>query len=148
MAYAPDPGAHFESDAHRRVLGHLSLPSDKFGWSVPALIERLKNTGLGFKDVEAELATVLGELKSSGFATDHDDKAVWQMTDEGLAELQAEVPEHALPATQQGATISAATPIGEPVAEAPGPAGPQPAQIVPEGADPAPAAEAVEAPSV
>lgn len=128
MAYPKDPGAHFDSDVHRRVLGHLSLPSDKFGWSVEALYNRLRDSaGVAFEEEHAELERVLRDLEKSGFAEEVND--VWRQTKEGFDKLNAEVPEHAR-GKAGPAVVSAATPIGEPSDEAPGPS--SPAQIVPD----------------
>jgi hypothetical protein len=33
----PDPAAVLDSDAHRRVLAHLSTPDSDYGWTVEAL---------------------------------------------------------------------------------------------------------------
>lgn len=138
MAYPADPGAHFESDVHRRVLAHLSHPEDQYGWSLDALWTRIdRSAGAAFERGKEELDEVLASLEKSGFAEKIND--VWRMTKEGLDKLQAEVPAHALPAAGDG-VIGAATPIGEPVPEAPGAAGVQPAQIVPDTAPPAPSA--------
>lgn len=139
VSYPSDPGAHFDSDVHRRVLGHLSLPTDKFGWNLVALYERLKDSaGVAFAEAHDELQKVLDELVSAGHAEKVGE--VYRQTQQGFDALQAEVPESA-----QGpagpATISAATPIGEPTPEAPGVA--TPAQIVPDSTPPVAAAQEV-----
>lgn len=141
MTYPSDPGTHFDSDVHRRVLGHLSLPSDKFGWNLKALYERLRGSaGVAFQREHDELEEVLGELIESGHAEKVGD--AYRQTEQGQATLQAEVPESAL-ATAGDGVITAATPIGEPSPEAPGPVPAQPAQIVPDAAPVAPAATEV-----
>jgi hypothetical protein len=37
MALIPDPAGVLLSDAHRRVLAHLSTPESDYGWTVEAL---------------------------------------------------------------------------------------------------------------
>ncbi|MGO9903489.1 MAG: hypothetical protein ACLP0J_28265 [Solirubrobacteraceae bacterium] len=37
MTLIPDPAGVLESDAHRRVLAHLSTPESDYGWTVQAL---------------------------------------------------------------------------------------------------------------
>jgi hypothetical protein len=37
VALKPDPAAVLESDAHRRVLAHLSTPGSDYGWTIEAL---------------------------------------------------------------------------------------------------------------
>lgn len=91
---APDPGAVFASDLHRRVLAHLSTPSEDIGWEPIALVARIApdvNTpipaapGLSI-DFEAEadgLVEILEDLKADGYARRHRNGA-WQMTDKGF----------------------------------------------------------------
>lgn len=119
MAYPSDPGGIFPSDAHRRVLAHLSTPEDKYGWDTAALKERLKtNRGHYFAD-DADLDTVLSELKDAGDAVEHDG-GVWQQTAEGAEKLNGEAAVEATQGPVGPATMYAAKPIGEPVPEAPG----------------------------
>lgn len=67
--FAPDPGGVFASDTHRRVLGHLSLPSDLFGWSLHALETRIgrddRHTQVA---TEADIVPVLDGLVGDGLA--------------------------------------------------------------------------------
>ena len=37
MTLIPDPAGVLESDAHRRVLAHLSTPGSDYGWTIEAL---------------------------------------------------------------------------------------------------------------
>lgn len=37
MTLKPDPAGIFDSDAHRRVLAHLSTPDSDYGWTIEAL---------------------------------------------------------------------------------------------------------------
>ena len=37
MTLKPDPAGVMESDAHRRVLAHLSTPDSSYGWTIEAL---------------------------------------------------------------------------------------------------------------
>ncbi len=79
--YKPDPGENFASDVHRRVLAHLSLPGEKFGFEVEPLTNRLAQDG-GTPDLTApEVEKVLGELEAEGYAVAHG--SVWQQTTAG-----------------------------------------------------------------
>lgn len=83
MGYPQDPGGRFGSDVHRRVLAHLSTPTDDYGWSEPALLERMRpDVGTNIDNLE-ELRQVLGELESDGHATRHEGD-VWQMSQDGF----------------------------------------------------------------
>ena len=51
MTLIPDKAGVLESDAHRRVLAHLSTPGSDYGWTVEALAtvaKRCKELGLAF----------------------------------------------------------------------------------------------------
>ena len=94
----PDPAGIFDSDVHRRVLGHLSTPDSEVGWTVPALLYRLapdQHTPMppvdeyGFADGAAgvaELNEILADLKSAGYAKRHAGD-VWQMSQKGFDAL-------------------------------------------------------------
>lgn len=83
--YTEDPGGRFDSDTHRRVLGHLSLPEDDYGWSVEALVNRMvPDVGTSIVDAD-EMGEVLGDLEASGYAENQD--GIWRMTQEGLDTL-------------------------------------------------------------
>lgn len=66
MSTRPDPGGHFASDAHRRVLGALSTPEEDYGWSAVALTARLEPDEHTPNDTDVE--AILGELKADGYA--------------------------------------------------------------------------------
>lgn len=77
MAYAADPGGHFASDTHRRVLAYLSDPTDNYGWSTAALHNRIKPDGPTHFDKAPEegqparadeLQALLDELVADGHA--------------------------------------------------------------------------------
>lgn len=66
--YLPDKGGIFDSDTHRRTLGHMSEPEGE-AISVEELLERMyDDQQTDFTDV-GELTTVCDELVSSGFAS-------------------------------------------------------------------------------
>jgi|GEM_PF-6248457 len=97
MTYPPDKGGNFDSDVHRRVLGHLSTPKEKVGWTPAALLERMapdNDTALAGED---ELLKVLEELKASGLAVVHEGN-VWQQTKEGFALLTGPIANEPSPA--------------------------------------------------
>jgi hypothetical protein len=94
MTYAADPGGVFESDMHRRVLGHLPGPKDDVAAfhesNEPTTHERVQTDqqhGLEWEEIE----DVLSDLEASGFAKQT--KAGWHMTAAGLNALQAGPPE-------------------------------------------------------
>lgn len=65
---APDPGGIFRSDTHRRVLGHLSLPGESFGWTAEALAARIAPDQHTPVDSTSEVAPVLADLVVDGHA--------------------------------------------------------------------------------
>lgn len=82
MTYLADPGNVFDSDAHRRVLGHLTAdePMD-----AGALFERMvPDVGSDFDD-QAEIHEVLKDLEADGYATET--KAGWKHTKRGYEAL-------------------------------------------------------------
>lgn len=76
----PDPAGVLASDDHRRVLAHLSLPSDDYGWSVPALKARMAGDP-ATEGVEA----VLGDLVVAGDAEEVG--GAFRMTEVGFDRL-------------------------------------------------------------
>lgn len=96
MAYLADPGGVFESDAHRRVLGHLPLPDDD-PTEVGALVERVApDDDTPFSDPSDEgdlegVVEVLKDLEADGYASELKDG--WKQTKKGLEALCAPVPE-------------------------------------------------------
>lgn len=121
--FAPDPGAVFASDVHRRVLGHLALPSDDFGWTAVALVARLQpDAGVPFPaggrvfdfDAEADrLTAVLTDLADGGYAREYASGA-WRMTKAGLEALTGPNGNEPAPdAEPEGpALVTGPTPIG------------------------------------
>jgi hypothetical protein len=94
MSNYADPGGVFESDAHRRVLGHLPLPDDDadhfYERNEPTAAERVHTDGeLELDDDEVE--SIFADLEASGYATAA--AAGWQMTAAGLEALQQGPPE-------------------------------------------------------
>lgn len=101
MVYLADPGWVFESDAHRRTLGHLPLPGE------PAMavalegtdVRTLRRTSLVHRmepdqwtDLDAAALTeILADLEAAGYAAQAD--GGWAMTQAGLDALNAPVPE-------------------------------------------------------
>ncbi len=100
MAYLADPGGVFASDTHRRVLGHLPLPTNEpvalfNDEGTPrqqrrnSLFHRVADDVHTPVDTQEELAAVLAELEASGYVTQTD--AGWVMTQEGLVAITSEV---------------------------------------------------------
>jgi hypothetical protein len=90
MSSYADPGGVFESDAHRRVLGHLPLPDD----DVAGFYDRNESTAVERVQTDAaleldgdEVESTLSDLEASGYATQAAEG--WQMTAAGLEALQA-----------------------------------------------------------
>jgi hypothetical protein len=90
MSSYADPGGVFESDAHRRVLGHLPLPDD----DAEAFYERNESTAVERVQTDAaleldgdEVESILSDLEAEGYATQAAEG--WQMTPAGLEALQA-----------------------------------------------------------
>lgn len=100
MAYHADPGGVFESDAHRRVLGHLPLPGDdpialydpdaERPSRVSLFHRMVPDVGTDFADSD-ELAEVLADLEADGYAAST--AAGWKQTKKGHDALKAPVPE-------------------------------------------------------
>ena len=89
MVYQKDPGGVFDSDTHRRVAGHLPLPSDD-EMELNALGHRLSPDRNHELTSVAELEEVLKDLLNDGYASQSD--LGWRLTQEGLDALQAPVP--------------------------------------------------------
>lgn len=87
--YAPDRGGQFASDAHRRVLGHLSTHRDSHAWTPMALFVRMA-PDVGSQLSQEQVAEILGELGADGLARQvaitvgDQEVTVWQMTEEGF----------------------------------------------------------------
>lgn len=94
MSYPADPGGVFESDAHRRVLGHLPGPKDDhahfYERNEPTAHERVQTDQQHDLD-EEEIDEILSDLEAAGFAKNG--KHGWHMTAAGLDALQAGPPE-------------------------------------------------------
>ena len=80
LGYRPDPAGVFPSDAHRHVLGHLSLPDEPIGFTAQAVHERL-----GVLDSEDHASLLLEELEADGDAEQA--SGVWRMTEQGFEKL-------------------------------------------------------------
>lgn len=80
-----DPGGIFPSDVHRRVLGHLSVPSDSYGWSASQLVDRMRQDASTWFETAEQVQVFLDELEQSGDA--HQTSAGWQMTQQGFDRL-------------------------------------------------------------
>lgn len=92
--YLADPGGVFDSDTHRRVLGHLPLPgTDPMPTRGPAgrkahtrsLGHRLSADAHHRIQTVDELEEVLKDLEADGYAGQT--KAGWKMTKAGLDKL-------------------------------------------------------------
>lgn len=86
MPYRADPGGIFESDAHRRVLAHLSRPQDNEGYTVEALLHRLEDDGPTNFTETYELQAVLNQLVEGGDAVEHDG-GIFQQSEQGFDKL-------------------------------------------------------------
>lgn len=83
--YLADPGGRFASDTHRRVLGSLSLPTDNYGWTVLALIQRMApDVGTSITTPD-EMQSILQDLEADGHAEKLNTVIgeVWRMTQAG-----------------------------------------------------------------
>lgn len=98
-SYAADPGGYFDSDAHRHVLGHLSLPTDDYGWSIDGLALRVSPAMNNRND----LVEVFGELIRDGLADSHG-----RMTQKGFDALHEPVVDEG---SEGPAVITMAVPI-------------------------------------
>lgn len=94
--HRPDPAGVFDSDTHRRVLGHLSTPDADYGWEVEPLLARLAaDPYTPFPenpeslDISAEveaLTVVLDDLAGKGHAREYKG-GIWRMTQAGFDAL-------------------------------------------------------------
>ena len=97
MTYHPDPGGIFDSDTHRRVLGHLPPPGEEpmaaFNdtETSPRVLRRVSllhrmqpDTGTDLADAD-ELEAVLADLEADGDAAQND--LGWVMTQAGFDKL-------------------------------------------------------------
>ena len=90
-----DVAGVFPSDTHRRVLGHLSVPDDDYGWTVEQLVDRMQqDRSTSFTNPD-QLVPYLLELRELGDAQEvHRERGMcWQMTPEGFARLTGEAVE-------------------------------------------------------
>lgn len=85
MAFIPDPAGIFKSDMHRRVLGHLSLPTETFGWMLGPLAARIAPDPHTPVETELEIAPILAELAEDGQAEQV--SGAWRQTPSGHAAL-------------------------------------------------------------
>jgi hypothetical protein len=102
MSYRTDPGGVFDSDTHRRVLGHLPLPSDNpiSAYDDTETSPRLRRRSSLFHRMEPDQATdiadedelteILSDLEADGYASQSKDG--WKQTKKGLDALNAPVP--------------------------------------------------------
>jgi hypothetical protein len=80
-----DPAQIFPTDAHRHVVGHLSLPTDDYGWTAQGLLFRLApDPATWFTTVE-QVEDFLLDLEKSGDAERV--AGGWRMTDRGYERL-------------------------------------------------------------
>jgi hypothetical protein len=119
MDITPDPGGRFKSDAHRRVLGHLSRPADPFGWTVQTLTDRLRPDVHSPIETTAEVQPYLDEHVADGLAEVVG--GVYRQTPLGFRMLGLGHPEE--PAVAPDPSLVAPALLGGPVAS---PAGPTP----------------------
>jgi hypothetical protein len=100
VSYASDPGGVFESDAHRRVLGHLSSEEP---FELQALGHRISDDRFhGIAHVD-DLDEVLKDLEADGYA--NSTAKGWKLTKKGLDALQA-------PAVEDASAAPAPAPLG------------------------------------
>lgn len=87
MSYAPDPGGHFASDAHRRVMAHLPNPDDDPVSVEDLIVDRINkdpHTLAHFADA-GEVVGVLEDLEADGHAKKLKDG--WKNTPDGFEAL-------------------------------------------------------------
>lgn len=84
-----DPGGVFASDAHRRVLAHLPIPSQD-PMDSETFLSRVASDD-GYEYVADEVQDVLLDLEADGHASELKDG--WRQTKKGLEALQAPVKE-------------------------------------------------------
>lgn len=83
-SFRADPGGTFESDEHRRVLGHLHTPDDDAGRTFEDLHHRLRLSAQETPEDDhapETLQGILDDLKAEGYATD---RGGWRMTKKGF----------------------------------------------------------------
>ena len=88
MGYQADPGGVFESDTHRRTLGHLPLPSDD-ATGVDGLVVRMRPDAFTDLD-ESSAGEVLADLEADGYAAQS--AAGWKQTKKGYEALTPPAP--------------------------------------------------------
>lgn len=111
MNYSPDPGGNFASDVHRRVAGHLPLPSED-PTSVTALLLRIAPDPLTPLD-EDSLTIVLEDLASSEDAKGT--ASGWKLTAAGRDALCGAIANE--PPPLKGAALKAAEASDDVLAE-------------------------------
>jgi hypothetical protein len=84
VTYAPDPGGHFASDAHRRVMAHLPNPDDDPISVEDLIVERINKdphtlTHLSSAD---QVTDILADLEADGHAKKLKDG--WKNTPSGF----------------------------------------------------------------
>lgn len=85
-----DPGGVFASDAHRRVLAHLPIPSEDPMDNETFLSRVATDDGYEYAGQD-EVEDVLADLEADGHAKQLNDG--WRQTKKGLEALQAPVKE-------------------------------------------------------
>lgn len=98
MNFPADPGGVFDSDVHRRVLGHLTGPTEKIGYTVQALEARMA-TDVGTEKVDLSqdvLSGVLDELRAEKLAVSHKG-GIWQQTKTGHERLTGPIADEPAP---------------------------------------------------
>lgn len=84
MAFPPDPGGRFASDAHRRVMAHLPNPDDDAITVEDLILDRINrdpHTLAHFSSAD-EVTAVLEELEADGYAKQL--KSGWKNTADGF----------------------------------------------------------------
>lgn len=103
MTYQPDPGGHFASDAHRRVMAHLPNPDDDPMSVENLIVDRINEDphALAHFTSADEVVAVLEDLEADGHAKNLKDG--WKNTSDGFEVLTGPPDETA--AMQAPATI-------------------------------------------
>lgn len=84
MNYPPDPGGHFDSDAHRRVMAHLPNPDDDPISVADLITERINRDPHAlqhFQDAN-QVQAILDDLDADGHAKQL--KNGWKNTKDGF----------------------------------------------------------------
>ena len=129
MNYRDDPAGVFATDAHRCVLGHLSLPTESVGYTPAALHERIGGRfSVHPLDDPSHVDEILSDLEADG-NVEHDASGRWRMTQQGFKRLTGPIanePPEGTPVQGPANIVSSAPQLHDQSSSKPGPDSPQP----------------------